>query len=137
MKITHEQEELMRSMCMERKSNKEIAEVLGISITKVHAWRSRNNLTMDKVDKLLAAQKNQELLEYCNTVNHDPVLLSILDSCEWQLENVVSYIVDVLEAGNLCKHCTSYNDPGATDCTLTACGVAAVSYIRAKVGEGS
>ncbi len=137
MRITKQQEELMRSMCMERKSNKEIAEAVGIHVTQVHAWRSRNNLTRVKVEKILSEQQCQRLSEYCNTVNHDSDLRSILDSCEWSLDKVVALILTALESDDTCSYCSHKNDKGECLGELTSCTTATVAHIRAKVGEKS
>lgn len=64
-KLKPETEALLRRMCMEQKTNKEIAAATGLPLADVHAWRSRNNLTRAKVEELLERECDtiEELLE--------------------------------------------------------------------------
>jgi len=135
MKFTPEQEELMRSMCMERKSNKEIADAVGIHVTKVHAWRSRNNLTRAKVEKIRNEQQKQDLLNYCYVVNQDNDLRAILDSCEWQLDKVITLIFTAAESSDTCNYCPHQNASEGCTSSLLNCVAATAAHIRSKVGE--
>ena len=61
-KIKPETETLLRRLCMEQKTNKEIAAATGLPLADVHAWRSRNNLTRAKVDELLKKEREAEAI---------------------------------------------------------------------------
>lgn len=54
MKLTKEQETKLTEMAFAEKSNKEIAETLGIGLTDVHAARSRLGITIPKVSEALS-----------------------------------------------------------------------------------
>jgi hypothetical protein len=52
MKLTKEQETKLTEMAFAEKSNKEIAEALGIELKDVHAARSRLGVTIPKVKEM-------------------------------------------------------------------------------------
>jgi len=49
MKWNKEQEQQLRNLCFQEKSNKEIAEIMGIELSDVHNGRSRFGITVAKV----------------------------------------------------------------------------------------
>lgn len=53
MKLSKDQETKLTEMAFAEKSNKEIAETLGIKLTEVHAARSRLGITIPMVKKAL------------------------------------------------------------------------------------
>jgi len=59
MKLTKGQKTKLTEMAFEKKSNKEIAEVLGIKLTDVHAARSRLGITIPKVEEALSKGAKQ------------------------------------------------------------------------------
>ena len=56
MKLTMEQENLLTKLCFEEKSNKEIAEALGVKLSDVHAARSRLGITIPKVKAMIGQE---------------------------------------------------------------------------------
>jgi len=56
MKWNKEQEQQLKALCFEEKSNKEIATIMGIDITDVHSGRSRFGVTVAKVSNLKNVQ---------------------------------------------------------------------------------
>jgi len=58
MKWSKEQEQQLKELCFEEKSNKEIAAIMGIKLSDVHAARSRLGVTMDKVRVAKIAAEN-------------------------------------------------------------------------------
>lgn len=59
MKLTKEQETKLTEMAFAKKSNKEIAEELGIGLTDVHAARSRLGITIPKVEEAISKGSKQ------------------------------------------------------------------------------
>ena len=57
MKLTKEQETKLTEMAFAEKSNKEIAEALGVDIKEVYAARSRLNITIPKVKKYIDVKR--------------------------------------------------------------------------------
>lgn len=58
MKLTKDQETKLTELAFAEKSNKEIAQELGIELKDVHAARSRLNITISKVRVAKIAQEN-------------------------------------------------------------------------------
>lgn len=59
MKLTKEQETKLTEMAFAKKSNKEIAEELGINLTDVHTARSRLGITIPKIEEALSKGAKQ------------------------------------------------------------------------------
>ena len=57
MKWSVESIEKLKNLCLEEKSNKEIAEILGCSLNDVYAKRSQLGITIDKCKKTVIEQK--------------------------------------------------------------------------------
>ena len=106
--MTPKQEERLREMCMEERSNMEIASELGIPLVKVHQWRSRNNLTVDKVKAIKKDRKDAYSL--------------------------ARYVCRVLDSEEICKHCKHREH--AEDCYgLTACADALAEIMLSEVDK--
>lgn len=52
MKWSNKQKEKLKELCFAEKSNKEISEIMGISLNDVYAGRSRFGITIAKVEEL-------------------------------------------------------------------------------------
>lgn len=57
MKWSKEQEQQLRDLCFQEKSNKEIASIMEIELSDVHAGRSRFGITVAKVAAIKAIAK--------------------------------------------------------------------------------
>jgi len=58
MKWNKEQEQQLKTLCFEEKSNKEIAQTMNIDLVDVHNGRSRFGVTIDKVKVAKTAAEN-------------------------------------------------------------------------------
>jgi len=58
MKWNKEQEQQLKTLCFEEKSNKEIAQTMNIDLVDVHNGRSRFGVTIDKVNVAKTAAEN-------------------------------------------------------------------------------
>jgi len=62
MKWNKEQEQQLKTLCFEEKSNKEIAQTMNIDLVDVHNGRSRFGVTIDKVKVAKTAAENVQLV---------------------------------------------------------------------------
>lgn len=135
MKLTLEQEALMRRLCMERKGNAEIASAVGVPINEVWAWRSRNKLTRKAVEQLLEAEQNECPPPKAPKDQGDVVtdiempLLLMIQKCGGKLDNFCRYFCEVFNRPEVCEHCKANKEHCGE---VTACAPALADYIRTE-----
>lgn len=135
MKITKEQAITIRNMAMDGYPNAEIAEVTGLPLSEIYAFRSRNNITRDKVKKLLCGRsaKKAGMAAPKPPVEMDDALTSIITKCGGKLEKVVKYILAAVDEQETCKFCEARS---AGDCeSVGTCAPAVAAYLRERDGH--
>lgn len=127
--MTIYQEEKLRSLCMQRMSNKDIATELNIPVNEVWAWRSRHHLTRKDVDRLLAEQDTDSIsIKEADKPNRVIDLLKGMDTrelAEW-LE------AWRLESPGVCRYCEHYSY-NCTDDEDGSCTDAVIKYLESEI----
>jgi len=135
MKITRGQATTIRAMAMDEASNAQIAAATGLPLSEIYAFRSRNNITRDKVKRLLGGKKANlsGAAATKSPVKMDDVLAAIICKCGGKLEAVVEYILAAAQEETVCNYCP-VKSPG--DCEgLDTCSAAVSAYLRERDGH--
>ncbi len=135
MKITKEQAITIRNMAMDGYPNAEIAEVTGLPLSEIYAFRSKNNITRDKVRRLLSGKKANlsGAAATKSPVKMEDVLAAIICKCGGKLEAVVEYILAAAQEETVCNYCP-VKSPGNCE-GLDTCSAAVSVYLRGRDGH--
>lgn len=152
-KIKPETETLLRRLCMEQKTNKEIAAATGLPLADVHAWRSRNNLTRAKVEELLEREREAESIaadaaavmeavirddgEEPENVEEadegfwiDDTVGHLLQRTDGTIDSLVKNVLTALKDDHVCDFCKNKKH-----CDLTNCAPALADFLREELNR--
>lgn len=94
MKLTKDQETKLTEMAFAEKSNKEIAQELGIDLKDVHAARSRLGITIPKVKKYIEVK---EALNSTRTAKEITAEIAKVEKAKDAAENKIDRCMERLE----------------------------------------
>lgn len=110
MKLNKDEERILTNMAFAEKSNKEIAETLGIKLSDVHAARSRLGITMDKVKAAKGVQPvaDQKVKRTTEEINEEIMKVEKakdaaekkIDRCMFRLEELYTELVDAHDSNS-------------------------------------
>lgn len=150
-KIDLKTEALLCRLCMERKTNKEIAAATGLSVADVYAWRSRNNLTRAKVEELLEREREAEAITADAAAVMEAVIRDdggeaedvaeadegfwiddtvghLLQKTDGTIDSLVKNVLAALGDDHVCDFCKNKKH-----CDLTNCASALADFLREEL----
>jgi len=135
MKITRGQATTIRAMAMDEASNAQIAAATGLPLSEIYAFRSRNNITRDKVKKLLCGKsvKKAGTTAPKLPVEMDDALTAIVTKCGGKLDAVVEYILAASADEKVCKYCAATTVEEC--CNRNSCARAVAACLRERDGH--
>ncbi|MBE6760383.1 MAG: hypothetical protein E7554_09945 [Ruminococcaceae bacterium] len=122
-------------MAMDEASNAQIAAATGLPLSEIYAFRSRNNITRDKVRMLLSGKNSKKTGTTTSKlpVKMDDALTAIVTKCGGKLDTVVAYILAAVDEQETCKFCEARS---AGDCeSVGTCAPAVAAYLRERDGH--
>lgn len=150
-KIKPETEALLLRLCLEKKTNSEIAAATGLPIAEVYAWRSRNNLTRSKVEELLEREREaaaiaedasavmeaairddggepEEAEEADDGFWIDDIVGALLQKTDGTIDSLVKKVLTALGDEHVCDFCKNKKH-----CDLQNCAPALAEYFREEL----